>query len=103
MKLLTYISATGLKGRTFEYQLGKVDLFVGPSFSGKTAVLDAIKIGLLGYHPKLGRRSAATFSLASGEFMSIEGELGGAKLRHAWKMERGSVRYEGPAKMPAIP
>lgn len=110
MKLKT-ITADNVKGRNIKCTFGPVNLFVGPSFSGKTAVLDAIKLGLLGYHPKLGKRSAATFSLAGdGAVMAVEIELELLpdrmlkKLRHEWRPDRsGSVSYLGPDPMPLVP
>ena len=101
---LKNIKAENVKGRKIDIAFAPVTVFVGPSFSGKTAILDSIKLGLLGYHPKLGRRSSAAFALCgTGTGMSVEVELDRRTLTHTWEMVSGSVRYSGPAKMPLIP
>lgn len=71
MRLKT-IKATGLKGRTFNYEVGPAVVFTGPSFSGKTAVLDAVKVGLLGYHPELGKRASDTLKLSGSGRLEVE-------------------------------
>ncbi len=106
---LKNIKAENIKGRNIDVTLGPVNVFVGPSFSGKTAILDAIKIGLLGYHPSLGKRPQAAFALANGAAMSVNVEFENTDpktpnwFRHQWQVERGSVKYTGPDKLPSIP
>lgn len=91
---ITKVSASQFKGRTFEYKLGGVDVFVGDSFSGKTAVLDAVRVGLLGYHPALGKRPADTFALATGTQMQVIVDLeSGNPIVHDWGVVRGTVRH----------
>jgi len=106
---IKYVQAEQFKGRSHRYDLTGVDLFLGPSFSGKTAVLDSVRVGLLGYHPKLGKRPAATFALATGPKMGIE--LGfdgcgnpGTILRREWETKKGAVKYAGPEgeQVPAV-
>lgn len=58
------ISAVNVKGRDFSHKLGPVTVIYGDNFSGKTAILDAIRIGLLGYHSKLGKQGSKLWKLA---------------------------------------
>ncbi len=58
-----YLAAENLKGLTFSYDLRPVNCFTGPNDSGKTAVLDAAIIALLGYHPALGKQNQHTIML----------------------------------------
>lgn len=97
--ILTTIEATGLKGRTFKYELGPATVFTGPSFSGKTAALDAVKIGLLGFHPRLGKRPADTIKLAAGGAMRVRLELEQTPTPGLHRtIERGFHLEKGSAK-----
>ena len=58
------------KGVTKSYDLGDLSLIVGSNRAGKTTILDAIRLCLLGYHPKLGKQPSSLFSLSSGDEMS---------------------------------
>ena len=44
----------------------------GPNFSGKTRVLRAVRLGLLGYDPLIGKTERAIMKLASANTLSIE-------------------------------
>lgn len=70
--ILSKISAANLKGRTFEYPLGKAVLVVGPNFSGKTAIVEAIRLACMGYIPEVGKLAKATFEMASDQVMAVE-------------------------------
>lgn len=58
------ITGVNVKGRDFSHKLGPVTIISGDNFSGKTAILDAIRIGLLGYHSKLGKQGSKLWKLA---------------------------------------
>lgn len=58
------------KGVTKSYDLGDLSLIVGSNRAGKTTILDAVRLCLLGYHPKLGKKPSSLFSLSSGDEMS---------------------------------
>src|SRR5262245_20512989 len=62
---ITKLLAPNFKGRHIELDLDPMNLIVGDNFIGKTAITEAITVGLLGYLPKLGSSNAATFSLCS--------------------------------------
>lgn len=53
------VSASRFKGRTFSFEFGPCNLIVGPNFSGKTAIFEAIKKAFIGYLPELGKRESA--------------------------------------------
>lgn len=98
---LTHIEATGLKGEPFAYDLSSAVAIVGPNFTGKTRVIDAIRLVLLGYLPELGKTNRATWGLASGSEMivraqfDIEAEPKVIKhgMRRFW-LEGGTVKDE---------
>lgn len=58
-----------LKGRSGSYRFSPTTLIVGPNFSGKTAIMDAVRLTLLAYHPALKKRNQDIFDLASGPVM----------------------------------
>ncbi|TVM35643.1 AAA family ATPase [Oceanidesulfovibrio marinus] len=58
---ITKITGTGIKGLTFEQELGKRTLFVGPNGSGKTSRSIALQLAVLGYVPGAGKQQGATF------------------------------------------
>jgi len=70
--MITKLTLSGLKGQEREHLLGPLTLLKGPNGSGKTATLQAMMIGFLGYEPRLGRRPEATMSLAENGRMTVE-------------------------------
>lgn len=101
MKQIKRVKIQGLKDRNTSYDLGPVTVLVGGSFSGKTAVLDAIRLGLLGWHPKLGRRPADVMKLAGG-LLRVELEFDDKTIVREWQTVKGVARYSGPDK-PLVP
>lgn len=62
-----------VKGKSACFALGhKFHVFTGKNGSGKSSVLEAIRIGLSGYLSELGKTPAATLKLSSTGMMSIE-------------------------------
>lgn len=71
MKLQS-ITATNMKGRNFEVSLDSpVTAIVGNNRKGKTSVLDAVEIALLGYNHRRGKRPGDTLSYASGRELVV--------------------------------
>ena len=70
--MITKLSFSGLKGQEREHSLGPLTLLEGPNGSGKTATLQAVMIGFLGYEPRLGKRPEATMSLAQNGRITVE-------------------------------
>jgi hypothetical protein len=63
---ITRVEAKNLKGRSFTYDLSPEVAIVGENFTGKTSIIDAIRLALIGYIPELGKLPKATAQLASG-------------------------------------
>lgn len=63
---ITRVEAENLKGRSFAYDLSPEVAIVGENFTGKTSIIDAIRLALMGYLPELGKLPKATAQLASG-------------------------------------
>lgn len=94
MKLLS-ISARGLKGDDFQYDLGPFTAIIGPNFSGKTRITDAIRLLFMGYLPEVGKKASATFELATGEAMTIVGTFDDGEWKdiRLWS-ERGVIKIQ---------
>jgi DNA repair exonuclease SbcCD ATPase subunit len=94
MKLVS-VSATNLKGAPFTFSLTPVTVIVGKNFAGKTRIIDAIIVGLLGFHPALGKTARATFSLASGKDMEVKLTFDdGSFIRRRFYLKGDSVKVE---------
>ncbi len=72
MNRIVELSAVNIKVPSFKYQLEAVNILVGNNFVGKSAVLQAIQLGLLGYVPGgIPKTNAGIFSLSCGSLMSV--------------------------------
>lgn len=85
--VLSSIRARGFKGGDFEIQFTDLAaVLVGDNAKGKTAILEAIQFGLLGYVPRYGRDARAAFlEISSGTELVVElflaqGTLGGPQV-----------------------
>ncbi len=85
MKLKS-ISYTNLKGRSETVELGTANLVTGRNFSGKTTIIDALKLALLGYHPSLDKTPRGVFELSSGGELAVTATFdNGDALTRSWK------------------
>lgn len=66
------VEFTNLKGRSASYDLSAMNIITGPNFSGKSSIIDAIRLALMGHIPELGKTNAATAQLKSGETMGVK-------------------------------
>lgn len=90
--MITELGMLNVKGVTRDLSLGPVTLVQGGNFVGKTAIANAIRIGLLGYDPTLGKLASATYGLASGEKMMVNLALDtGATVCRTWELKRGKL------------
>lgn len=97
---LTKLSAQNIKGESFELDLTDLTQLVGENFRGKTARLDAIRLLLIGYIPKLGKKPGATFELCSGRELVVSGTFSdGSTAFRRWYLNKNSVKTE--ARLPA--
>jgi hypothetical protein len=92
MKIKT-IRYENLKGRSGECELGDATFIHGRNFKGKTTILDAVKLALLGYHPALDRTAQGVFSLCSGDKLEVVAAMdnGTDVLQRQWRRSNGSV------------
>lgn len=89
------LSYSNLKGRTKSLVLGPVNVVVGSNFAGKSTILTALRLALLGYDPSLGRTNQATWQLSSGPAMSVALSGKDQTISREWKSQRGSVQCIG--------
>ena len=87
---ITTLSAQNVKIPCFRHDLSAVTVLVGSNFVGKSARLDALRLGLLGFVPGLPRTNAGIFNLSCGKEMSVELRLSNGK-----KIERKFVAKDG--------
>jgi len=91
---IVHVSIEGLKGQNVQYDLSPVTIFVGPNGVGKTAVLQAVEFGVIGYDSRLGKSAEKLGPLMSGPEMTValavDKENGGRFL-----LQRGLVLKHG--------
>lgn len=75
----------------------------GPNFSGKSAVLDAIRLALIGYVPALGKRNPDSFKLSNGESMAVALETDAGNVARTWIRDRkGAVKLNTTSTLDEI-
>ncbi len=91
------IKADNFCGHNFDYPIHPVTMIVGNNATGKTAIANAIRVGLVGYHPRLGKQPSSTWLLAGAETkMSVVLETDQTACSHFWERSaKGTVSYEG--------
>lgn len=69
---LTEISAVRLKSlRDLRLEVGPLVALTGPNGVGKTAILQAVRLAILGYEPSVGKTLGATKTLYGGDMASV--------------------------------
>lgn len=103
----TKILAENFKSFDFSHDLDRVTMFTGPNESGKTARLEAIKVALLGYDPRVGKQPSATIGFASESrvemtvHMEFDNDL---SITRTFKRKTdGDVSRTSKGEIPAIP
>jgi hypothetical protein len=94
------ITGTNFKGKNFVHPLRAVSVIYGDDNSvGKTAIAEAIRVGLLGYSPRHGKKPSATFGFAGSKTgakeMSVVLEVGGSIIERKFELIKGSVKASG--------
>lgn len=91
---LTHIRMKNFKGYSGDYALRPLTMIVGPNYSGKSRIIEAITVALRGSLPKLGKTNPDTFRLSSGEVMAVLAEIDGqVGVRREWRrMPNGSIK-----------
>ncbi|MBI3804863.1 MAG: hypothetical protein HY282_13990 [Nitrospirae bacterium] len=82
MPKLARVRLHNFKGKRSEWALAPKMLLIGPNGTGKSALLQAVTVGILGYEPRLGKTPASVVQLASGKEMSVEIETEGKFILH---------------------
>lgn len=92
---LTRITGENIKGESFSHELGATTAIVGTNFSGKSAILEAIRLALIGFIPEIGKRSSSTWELSSGSKMSVQVRFDDVRplTREFW-LEGGTVKSQ---------
>lgn len=83
------IEAVNLKTQHFKHDLGAVTILVGDNYAGKSARLEAIRLGLLGWCPGLPKTNAGIFSLSCGAEMKVELKMTGGKYISRHLVQKG--------------
>ena len=90
------ITAENVKGRSFKFDLHQGTFLVGDNFAGKTAIIEAIRLALMGYIPEIGKTAKATWELSSGPRMTARLDLGGPVNEISpWIYFETSLYFEG--------
>jgi hypothetical protein len=89
---MTTLSVLNIKGVTGQFNLTPITVIGRDNSKGKTALLSAIRLALMGYDPTLGKRHIDTFNLASGESMAVIAD--GKAFR--WEQKRAKVQATLP-------
>jgi hypothetical protein len=69
--MITKLTTKNLKGRSLTLELTDANQIVGANATGKTSIIDAIKLGMLGEHDKLGRQGKKLACLMSGDHAEV--------------------------------
>lgn len=97
--MINRLTISNLKGLTRSVELEDINIVHGPNSSGKSALLDGLKLALLGYHPRLGNKPNLTWQLASPGVSMMTVATNGASV--TWKQKpNGSVTVEGLPENP---
>lgn len=97
---ISKLSGRSIKGGDFSVTLDRSNVIIGDNFRGKTRILEAAQIALLGYVPSLGKSPRETFNaLASGPEMEIRATINSGDgieydVRRRFWLEGNSVKTE---------
>lgn len=86
------LSLVNVKGVTGEYSLSPITIITGRNSVGKTAILNAITLALLGYVPAIGKQASSTFNLCSSNRMVVVAD----GRTFAWEMKKTKVQTTVP-------
>lgn len=98
--MIQRIRFENLKGRTGDYTLAPLTIITGGNFTGKTAIVDAVKLALLGRHPAMPDTNAGAFALSSGEALSVQATVDGQVIGHTWKQSGSRIQHASKGECP---
>lgn len=93
---ITEIIATNVNGRDFNFPLAPITIITGKNRDGKTACLRTVRLGLLGYEPRLPKTNPGVFKCAgkSSRTMSVALVTDSGRIDRQWVQDAsGSVAY----------
>jgi DNA repair exonuclease SbcCD ATPase subunit len=90
--MIKSIRFENVKGQSRTEILAPFTAITGDNTKGKTTIADALTIGLLGYHPLLGKTNGATFALASDSSMLVELATDKGNWTRQWKQTGKSIK-----------
>lgn len=93
------IKAQQLKGRSFGHDLAQLTLIHGRNFRGKTSIIEACRLALLGRIPEIGSRNQDAFELAGGPEMRVEATF--SNRASVARTFRGKANSEGKVSVSA--
>lgn len=93
------LSLLNVKGVTGQFQLAPITIVTGLNSVGKTAILNAVTLALLGHIPALGKRPSSTFQLSSGPRMMVNAD----GKQFMWEQKKTTVTFTEPADWTAAP
>lgn len=89
---IQHLRVANFKGLTREFDFAGMNVITGENHAGKTAVFDAITVGLTGYHPELGKTNPATFELSSATRMELCLKGPGYLIERSWAKPGKTVK-----------
>jgi len=72
--MIKTLQLLNVKGLTGQFELAPITVVTGSNSVGKTAILNAVTLALLGYVPGIGKQANSTFTLASGTRMAVQAD-----------------------------
>lgn len=87
--MLKSISTNNIKGRSAEIKLSALTLITGANMSGKSTILTALRLAVLGYLPELGKRPSDTAAIAGDQSRPFSVQV---------TFDSGSLLFKGTPK-----
>lgn len=103
---ITSLKATGIKRQNIDIEPRPVNIILGRNGAGKSAIKDALELGLLGYSPEIGKRPGDIFRLSKSDPIYVDIETDGVHtICRKWQRNGESIKstsnceFESPAVM----
>lgn len=90
--MITHVAASGWKCGDFSLDIGEVNVLAGPNGSGKTAVLDAVRLAVFGSVESLGKQNQSLMRGARGRKLSVEVSVDGDQRSVVLERKGASVK-----------
>ncbi len=101
--MISKIEIQNLKGVSGTFALQPFNIVHSPRNGvGKTAIIDAVTLALLGWHPRYGKTAAAIYSIASDKSMSVIAHRGDKQVSMSW-VKTGSKVTQTKSEEPNTP